>query len=65
MDLINVKKVIMYTFTTHLRNYAVWTASRAAQRGFTKTEDIAAAINETELRKLAEGKLPNINTKET
>jgi hypothetical protein len=50
-----------YTFTEHLHNYAVWTAARAAQRGFTTTQNIKQAIEETQLQELAEGKL-NINT---
>ncbi|MCM5662117.1 hypothetical protein [Galbibacter mesophilus] len=42
-----------YNFKTHLHNYAVWTASRASQRGFTTTENITLAINKTELQEFA------------
>jgi len=38
-----------YTFTDHLHNYAVWTAARASQRGFTTTENIKYAIEATGL----------------
>jgi len=39
-------------FIEYLHNYAVWTAARAAQRGFTTTKNINAAINKTYLKKL-------------
>lgn len=42
-----------YNFQEHLHNYSVWTASRASQRGFTTTENIASAINKTELQGFA------------
>jgi len=41
-----------YTFTDHLHNYAVWTAARASQRGFTTTENIKSAIEKTGLKRL-------------
>lgn len=34
-----------YTFQDHLHNFAVWTAARASQRGFTTTENIKSAID--------------------
>lgn len=40
-----------YNFNTHAHIYAVWTAARAAQRGFTTTKIIEEAINKTELEK--------------
>ena len=43
-----------YTFIDHLHNYSVWTAARAVQRGYTTTKNISAAIDKTELSKLAE-----------
>ncbi len=39
-------------FIEYLHNYAVWTAARAAQRGFTTTKNINDAINTTNLRNL-------------
>ncbi len=39
-------------FLKYLHNYAVWTAARAAQRGFTTTKNISAAISETKLCKI-------------
>jgi hypothetical protein len=44
-----------FTFEEHLHRYAVWTAARAAQRGFTTTENISDAIQKTELRSLISG----------
>ncbi len=44
-----------YSYYKHLHNYAVWTAARAAQRGFTTTKNIKFAIESTELRNLLEG----------
>jgi hypothetical protein len=41
-----------YSFTDHLHNFAVWTAARATQRGFTTTLNIQAAINQTDLKNL-------------
>jgi len=41
-----------YTFTDHLHNYAVWTAARASQRGFTTTDKIKFAIEATDLKGL-------------
>jgi hypothetical protein len=43
-----------YDFSLHRHNYAVWTASRAVQRGFASTETISKAIKESELREFAE-----------
>jgi len=37
-------------FADYLHNYAIWTASRAAQRGFTTTAKISKAINAAKLR---------------
>lgn len=45
-----------YNFYTHLHNYAVWTAARAAQRGFTTTQNISNAIDGTDLAKVAKEK---------
>jgi hypothetical protein len=39
-----------YTFEEHIHRYAVWTAARAAQRGFTKTKVIDEVIKEVGLR---------------
>lgn len=44
-----------YSYHKHLHNYAVWTAARAAQRGFTTTKNIKFAIESTEIRPLLEG----------
>jgi hypothetical protein len=41
-----------YDFTEHLHRYAVWTAARAAQRGFTTTKNIKQAIDATSLKEL-------------
>jgi hypothetical protein len=41
-----------YDITEHIHRFAVWTAARAAQRGFTTTENIVKAINKTELSNL-------------
>lgn len=43
-----------YSFADHLHNYSVWTSARAVQRGFTTTENIKSAIDNTQLRKLVE-----------
>lgn len=40
------------SFIEYLHNFAVWTAARAAQRGFTTTKNINEAINQTGLKKL-------------
>lgn len=46
-----------YTFTEHLHNYAVWTASRAVQRRFAAdTKKIKFAIEETELKGFIDSK---------
>lgn len=52
-----------YSYFGHLHNYAVWTAARAAQRGFTTTKNIQAAIDKTNLRRLLEGEI-SISDKE-
>lgn len=44
----------MYDFNQHKHNYAVWTAARAVQRGFTTTAVIKSAIEQTGLRQYAE-----------
>lgn len=54
---------ITYSYFNHLHNYAIWTAARAAQRGFTTTKNIQAAINSTYLEKLLEGEI-SISDKE-
>ncbi|MFC2093775.1 hypothetical protein ACFLSV_07730 [Bacteroidota bacterium] len=38
-----------YSFNDHLHNYAVWTAARAVQRGFTNTKNIKEAIEQSKL----------------
>jgi hypothetical protein len=43
-----------YNFDQHRHNYSVWTAARAAQRGFTTTKNIKAAIDNSDLRTFAE-----------
>jgi hypothetical protein len=42
-----------YSFEEHKHRFAVWTAARAAQRGFASTKVISKAIDGTDLRKLA------------
>jgi len=49
-----------YRINQHKHNFAIWTAARAAQRGYTSTENIAAAINASGLPKFA--KHLNVNT---
>jgi hypothetical protein len=39
-----------FTFTNYLHEYAIWTAARAAQRGFTTTAEIRKAIEATSLQ---------------
>jgi len=46
-----------YTFNQHRHNYAVWTAARAAQRGFTTTANIKTAIDNSDLRKFSKDTL--------
>lgn len=43
-----------YTFNNHRHNYAIWTAARAVQRGFTTTLNIKAAIDKSNLKAFAE-----------
>ena len=43
----------MGKFENYLHDFAVWTAARASQRGFVKTEIISNAINSTHLKDLA------------
>jgi hypothetical protein len=43
-----------YSFNLHQHNFAIWTASRAVQRNFTTTENIAKAIEESGLRNFVE-----------
>ena len=45
-----------YTFNQHIHNYAVWTAARAVQRGFTSTVNIKSAIEAASLRDLIDKK---------
>lgn len=52
-----------YTIKDHFHNYAIWTAARAVQRGFTTTANIKAAIDAAGLRDFAENK-QNINADE-
>ncbi|HAK79362.1 MAG TPA: hypothetical protein DCR35_17430 [Runella sp.] len=49
---------LTYSYFNHLHNYAIWTAARAAQRGFTTTKNIKTAIEKTELKDLLEGNKP-------
>jgi len=46
-----------YNFNQHRHNYAVWTASRAVQRGFTTTAIIKNAIENSGLRQFSEANL--------
>lgn len=48
-----------YTFNQHRHNYAVWTAARAVQRGFTgsKTINIKNIIESSNLKQFAEDNL--------
>ena len=39
-----------FSFTAYLHEYAIWTAARAAQRGFTTTAEIRKAIEATSLQ---------------
>jgi hypothetical protein len=43
-----------YSFQDHVHNYAVWTAARAVQRGFTNTATIKKAIEASGLRTFSE-----------
>jgi hypothetical protein len=43
-----------YNINEHIHLYAVWTAARAVQRGFVKTEKIKIAIESSDLRRFAE-----------
>jgi len=43
-----------YNFSEHTHRYAIWTAARAVQRGFTNTARIWAAIDRTSLRNFSE-----------
>jgi hypothetical protein len=53
----------LYTFHQHIHNYAVWTAARASQRGFTTTRKIKVAIESTDLQQFAINS-PNISSKQ-
>ena len=44
-----------YTFEDHLHNYAVWSAARAVQRSFVKTQVMKEAIENTKLRSVITG----------
>jgi hypothetical protein len=50
-----------YNFNQHKHNYAVWTAARAAQRGFTTTKNIKFAIEISGLQKFAESESGTTN----
>lgn len=43
----------MYDIAKHIHHYAIWTAARAVQRGFTSTANIKLAINATELKEFS------------
>lgn len=43
-----------YNFNQHRHNYAIWTASRSVQRGFTTTKNISTAIENSGLRDFVE-----------
>ena len=43
-----------YTINQHRHNFAVWTASRSVQRGFTTTKNITDAIKKSGLRDFVE-----------
>ena len=43
-----------YNFDQHRHNFAVWTAARSVQRGFTTTNNIANAIERSGLRNFVE-----------
>src|SRR5664279_758146 len=47
----------LYNFNQHRHNYAVWTAARAVQRNFTKTENIKVAVESSPLQSFAEDNL--------
>ena len=49
-----MKNIETYTHQEHLHRYAIWTAARAAQRGFTTTENIGQAIEKSDLRNFSE-----------
>ncbi len=42
-------KLVLSDFEKYLHEYAVWTAVRASQRGFTTTKNIKAAIDDSKL----------------
>lgn len=46
--------MIPYNFNQHKHNYALWTAARAVQRGFTTTGNIKIAIEKSDLRQFSE-----------
>jgi hypothetical protein len=53
----------LYHFNDHRHNYAVWTAARAVQRGFTvTTATIREAIEKSGLREFAEDNKPYNHT---
>jgi hypothetical protein len=51
-----------YSIISHKHNFAIWTAARAAQRGYTSTKNIAKAITSSDLSKFA--KQLNVNSQE-
>jgi len=46
--------MIPYAFNQHKHNFALWTAARAVQRGFTTTGNIKIAIEKSDLRQFSE-----------
>ncbi len=53
---LKMDKMIKYTFSEHLHNYAIWTAARAVARNFTDTKSIKSAIEKTKLKWLIDNK---------
>mgnify|MGYP006135113607 FL=1 len=49
-----MEKVKNYDHTEHTHRFAIWTAARAAQRGFTTTKNIGQAIELTDLRRFSQ-----------
>lgn len=47
-------EILEYNINEHRHRYAVWCASRAAQRGFAKTSMIVPAIDMTDIRETLE-----------
>ncbi|PTB96017.1 hypothetical protein C9994_09185 [Marivirga lumbricoides] len=51
-----------YSIKQHKHNFAIWTAARAAQRGYASTEVIGEAIKASDLQNFAEK--PEVNSQE-